>query len=57
MRLLTALFALLPLAAWAEPFERPIPQSQTESAELWYLAASIALVVALGAVQVLVNRR
>ncbi len=50
-----ALFA--PSSAFAASFERPIPQPQTEAAEFWFLAASIALIISLGLVQYLVSRR
>lgn len=51
-------FALiLPAPALAEGFQRPIPQPQTDSAELWYFVASLALLGALVAVQMLVSRR
>ena len=62
MRLALCLFALLipalaPVIAAAEAFQRPIPQLQTAQAELSYLAAAILMVLALVAVQWLVNRR
>lgn len=43
--------------ARAANFERPIPEPQTDAAEFWYLIASLALVVALIAVQRLVRQR
>lgn len=58
MRLPLCLFAILtPAIAAAETFQRPIPQPQTAQAELSYLLAAILMVVALVAVQWLVNRR
>lgn len=58
MRLsLLAFTALAPTAALAETFQRPIPQPQTAQAELSYFATSILLLLALVAVQWLVNRR
>lgn len=58
MRLPLGLFAILtPAIAAAETFQRPIPQPQTAQAELSYLLAAILMVVALVAVQWLVNRR
>lgn len=62
MRLPLCLFALLapaiaPALATAEAFQRPIPQPQTAQAELSYLAAAIFMLLALVAVQWLVNRR
>ncbi|WP_201742029.1 hypothetical protein [Mangrovicoccus ximenensis] len=57
MTRILALALTLPLPAMAETFERPIPQPQTDTAEFWFLIGSIALVVALAAVQILVSRR
>ncbi|WP_165802867.1 hypothetical protein [Pelagivirga sediminicola] len=58
MTRLIALMALfLPTAALAESFQRPIPQAQTATAEGWFFAASLALVLALVAVHMLVRRR
>lgn len=57
MNRLLILALLLPAEAFAASFERPIPQPQTDAAEFWFLLASIALVAALVAVQMLVNRR
>ncbi|MFW8637328.1 hypothetical protein [Cribrihabitans pelagius] len=48
---------LAPLAAMAGDFERPIPQPQTETAEVWFLAASVLLIAALVCVHMLVRRR
>lgn len=42
---------------WSETFDRPIPQAQSATAELWFALGSIALVIALIAVQLLVARR
>ena len=52
-----ATLAAIPVAALAETFQRPIPQPQTAQAELSYFATSILLLLALVAVQWLVNRR
>ena len=57
MKRLLALAALLPAPLIAAPFERPIPQPQTDVAEFWFLIGSIALVLSLVAVQWLVSRR
>lgn len=57
MKRILTLLALLPAPALAASFERPIPAPQTESAELWFLVASIALIASLVAVQMLVRRR
>lgn len=56
-RLLLTIPPLLPLPALAEGFQRPIPLPQTAAAEVTFLVASIALILALAAVHVLVNRR
>ncbi|BBU57200.1 MULTISPECIES: hypothetical protein [Mameliella] len=48
-------FLLFPVPAFA--FDRPIPQPQTETAEFWFLVASVALIAALAAVHWLVARR
>lgn len=50
----TMLFAT---SAFAEGFDRPIPQAQSATAELWYALACFALVAAMVAVQRLVSRR
>ncbi|WP_193748254.1 hypothetical protein [Leisingera sp. ANG-M1] len=57
MKHFLALALLAPYSAFAATFERPIPQPQTETAEIWFLAASIALIISLGLVQYLVSRR
>ncbi|MEO5614294.1 MAG: hypothetical protein ABIR04_05160 [Cypionkella sp.] len=58
MRLLLSLISLmLPIAAFAESFQRPIPQPQTAEAELSYLVAAVFLLLALIGVQWLVSRR
>ncbi|MGB3556216.1 MAG: protein NnrT [Jannaschia sp.] len=58
MRFLPAfLTAFLPGLALAEAFDRPIPQPQSATAEIWFAAASVALLVALLAVHLSVRRR
>ncbi|TDE33545.1 protein NnrT [Antarcticimicrobium sediminis] len=57
MRKLSCFFVLLAAPAWAETFDRPIPQAQSATAEFWYAMACIALIVAMVAVQRLVSRR
>ena len=52
---LIAAFAASP--AFAAGFDRPIPQAQSATAELWYGLAFLALIAALIAVQRLVSRR
>jgi len=49
--------AALPRAALASSFERPIPQAQSATAEIWFAIASIALIAALALVARLVARR
>jgi len=58
MRFAILLFTnLLPTIALAEAFQRPIPQAQSATAELWYLIATLAFVAALIAVHFMVRRR
>jgi len=57
MKRILPLAFLAPSSALAATFERPIPQPQTETAEFWFLVASVALVASLGLVQYLVSRR
>ncbi|MEI4233924.1 MULTISPECIES: protein NnrT [Roseovarius] len=56
-RLVLPLPALLASPVLAEEFDRPIPQAQSATAEIWYAVACLALVVAMIAVQRLVSRR
>ena len=57
MRYLILLPVLTASPVWAESFDRPIPQAQSATAELWFLLGSVALIAALVAVQWLVTRR
>ncbi len=58
MRTLAFTFAsLLSSPAFAEGFDRPVPQAQSATAEFWFAMASIALIVSMIAVQSLVSRR
>lgn len=57
MRLLSILFVLPASATLAESFDRPIPQAQSATAELYYGLACVALVMALIGVQRLVSKR
>ena len=58
MRLTLSLITLIvPTAAWAEAFQRPIPQPETAQAELSYLIAAVFLLLALIGVQWLISRR
>ena len=56
-RLMPLLPALLASPVLAEGFDRPIPQAQLATAEVWYALACLAFVVAMIAVQRLVARR
>ena len=56
-RLIALAILFLPSAALGEAFQRPIPQPQTATAEGWFFAASVALLLALLAVHMLVRRR
>ncbi|WP_122074635.1 hypothetical protein [Pseudophaeobacter sp. EL27] len=47
----------LPATVWATSFDRPIPQSQSATAEFWFFLASLTLIAALGAVGWLVSKR
>lgn len=57
MKPILATALALPAPVLAAGFERPIPEPQTQSAEFWFLVASVALIAALVAVHVLVSRR
>jgi len=56
-RLILPLACFLAAPALAENFDRPIPQAQSATAELWFALACVALVAALVVVQRLVARR
>lgn len=53
----TAIAILAAAPAWAADFDRPVPQAQSATAELWFALASLALVAALVAVHRMVVRR
>ena len=57
MRFLTFISLLFALPAWADGFDRPIPQAQSATAELWFGLASLALIGALFVVHRLVMRK
>jgi hypothetical protein len=58
MRTLAFLYAILMAApVLAESFDRPIPQAQSATAELWFAIGSLAMIAALAFVQWLVARR
>ena len=56
-RLFVICALMLPLPAFAEGFEHPIPQAQSATAEFWFALASIALVAALAVVARIVAKR
>ena len=53
---LTSAFCALATSSIADEFDRPIPQAQSATAELWFALGSIALIAALVVVQRLVAR-
>lgn len=58
MRSLFAIAAgLTGSSAFAEVFDRPVPQAQSATAEFWYALACITLVLSMVAVHWLVSRR
>ncbi len=57
LRILAIIAATFPALAHSEALRRPIPQSQSATAEWWFLAASLALLASLLAVHLLVRRR
>lgn len=57
MRISTFFFVLLATPAFAEGFDRPIPQAQSATAEIWFAVASIVLIAALWLVNHLVMRK
>ncbi|MFT6451436.1 MAG: hypothetical protein ACJA06_000920 [Halocynthiibacter sp.] len=57
MRFLTPLFLIIATSASAAGFERPIPQAQSATAELWFGIASVALFAALMVVARVVAKR
>jgi len=57
LRVIFTIATFLPALAYAGDFQRPIPQPQSATAEWWFFGASVALVGALLAVHLIVNRR
>lgn len=57
MRLLSLLLTILVTPLWADGFDRPIPQAQSATAEIWFGIASFALLGALWLVHRLVMRK
>lgn len=52
---LNTLLLFSPVLAWAEAYDRPIPQAQSATAEFWFLVASVALIACLWLVHKLVS--
>lgn len=48
---------LLASPAMADSFDRPVPQAQSATAEIWFAVASITLIAALWLVNRLVMRK
>jgi hypothetical protein len=57
MRVFFPILLLCTSPAVANTFERPIPQSQSATAEIWFGLASLTLIVALALVHHLVMRK
>ena len=57
MRILPFLTLIAARPAMATPFDRPIPQPQSATAEFWFMLASLMLFAALYAVHWMVNRK
>jgi hypothetical protein len=57
MRFSTLIAVFFAFPAWADSFDRPIPQAQSATAEIWFALASFALIAALFVVNRLVMRR
>lgn len=51
------MYVLVLVPASASPFDRPIPQPQSDMVELWFALASLLLCVALYVVHRVVKRR
>jgi hypothetical protein len=57
MRILLPILFLCTSPVFANTFDRPIPQSQSATAEMWFAIASLALIAALALVHHLVMRK
>jgi hypothetical protein len=57
MKYLIAVATFLPATVHAATFDRPIPQAQSATAEVWFGIASFALIAALVFVGRLVARK
>jgi hypothetical protein len=55
MRMIALIPILFTSPVLAEAFNRPIPQAQSATAEIWFAIASLALIAALALVNHLVN--
>jgi hypothetical protein len=57
MRILSIFLFIFASPAFAKGFDRPIPQAQSATAEMWFAIASLALIGALWLVHHLVMRK
>ena len=57
MRFLIPIPALIATPVLASTFDRPIPQAQSATAEIWFAVASLTLIAALALVHHLVMRK
>ena len=57
MRFLPLFTLILATPVMAEGFDRPIPQAQSATAEIWYAFATIMLLAALWVVHRMVMRK
>lgn len=57
MRILPLIALFAATSVNAAPFDRPIPQPQSATAEFWFMLASLMLFAALYAVYWMVNRK
>lgn len=55
MRMIALIPILFASPVLAEAYNRPIPQAQSATAEIWFAIASLALIAALALVNHLVN--
>ncbi len=57
MRFLPYIVIFIASPSWAEGFDRPVPQAQSATAEIWFAGASVLLIAALWLVNHLVMRK
>jgi hypothetical protein len=57
MRLIALIPIFLATPLFADAYDRPIPQAQSATAEIWFGIASLALIAALALVNHLVMRK